>query len=161
MVDGEEQNTIVESVPFVIGNEARPRVIEWTTTPEIDRIVAEHFGYLRLPMPVTHRRTIVFHKKERYWVIEDEFLGEGEHECEVRFHFGPGLEMKTVNNGAAATDPITNASLLVESLDLGYGPLLERQATSIDYGQKEDSLTACWRVSGLSKLRWILRPATF
>ena len=158
-IDGEEQNTTVESVPFVIGNEARPRVIEWTSTSSLDRIVAEHSGYLRLTSPVTHRRTIVFYKDEQYWLIEDEFLGEGEHECEVRFHFAPGLEVKIEDKVATATDSKIKTKMRVESLDVESPPLLENQATSMDYGQKEDSITVCWRASGrIRKLRWILLP---
>src|SRR6185436_9454251 len=103
-IDGEEQNTTLKDVPFVIGNEARPRVIEWTSTATQDRIVAEHAGYLRLASPVTHRRTIVFDKVEKYWLIEDEFLGEGDHECEIRFHFAPGLEIRIEGWRAIAID---------------------------------------------------------
>ena len=158
-IDGEEQNTTVEDVPFVIGNEARSRVIEWTSTATQDRIVAEHTGYLRLASPVTHRRTITFYKDERYWLIEDEFLGEGEHECEIRFHFAPGLELNREENAVRASDSKTNASLRVKSLDLQSESVLENQATSIDYGQKEPSIAACWQASGrLTRLRWLLRP---
>jgi hypothetical protein len=158
-IDGEEQNTTLESVPFVIGNEARPRVIEWTSTATQDRIVAEHAGYLRLASPVTHRRTITFYKDERYWLIEDEFLGEGEHECEIRFHFASGLELNREENAVRASDSKTNASLRVKSLDLQSESVFENQATSIDYGQKEPSIAACWQASGrLTRLRWLLRP---
>jgi heparinase II/III-like protein len=158
-IDGEEQNTTLKDVPFVIGNEARPRVIEWTSTATQDRIVAEHAGYLRLASPVTHRRTITFYKVERHWLIEDEFLGKGEHECEIRFHFAPGLELNREENAVRAIDSKTNASLRVESLDLQSESVLENQGTSIDYGQKEPSITACWQASGrLTRLRWLLRP---
>ena len=44
-VDGEEQNTTDPAVPFVIGDEAHPRVLKWVTTPEFDMAVAEHDGY--------------------------------------------------------------------------------------------------------------------
>jgi len=158
-IDGEEQNAIIESVPFVIGNEARPRMIEWTSTSELDRIVAEHEGYLRLPSPVTHRRTITFYKDERYWLIEDEFLGEGEHECEIRFHFAPGLEVRIEGNRAMAMDSRSPESLSITSLDVEGEPALEKQATSVDYGEKKDSITVCWRISGpLKKLCWELHP---
>jgi hypothetical protein len=158
-IDGEEQNTTNASIPFVIGNEAKPKVIEWTKTSKLDRIVAEHSGYLRLPLPVTHRRKIDFYRDERYWLIEDEFFGEGEHEFEVRFHFAPGLEVTIEDKVATATDSKIKTNLRVESLDAEMRPLLENQATSLDYGQKEDSITVCWRMSGrVERLRWILRP---
>ena len=61
-IDDVEQNTIREDAPFVIGDEARARVSLWESTPERDRIVAEHSGYERLAEPVRHRRAITFHK---------------------------------------------------------------------------------------------------
>ena len=160
-IDAEEQNTTVESVPFVIGNEAKPRVIEWTTTSGFDRIVAEHSGYQRLREPVTHRRTIVFYKDDRYWLIEDQFLGEGEHEVEVRFHFAPGLEVRVEGNRATAIASDSAASLSITSLNITTEPVLEKQATSVDYGEKKDSITVCWEVSGpLRKLCWELHVNT-
>jgi Heparinase II/III-like protein/Heparinase II/III N-terminus len=156
-IDGEEQNTTLKDVPFVIGNEARPRVIEWTSTATQDRIVAEHRGYLRLASPVTHRRTITFHKDERYWLIEDEFLGEGEHECEIRFHFAPGLEIRVEGQRAMAMDSRTNLNLSITALNVNTEPVLEKQATSVDYGEKDDSITVCWKVlDPLRKLGWEL-----
>jgi hypothetical protein len=158
-IDGEEQNTTLESVPFVIGNQAKPKVIEWETSSEVDRVVAEHSGYLRLPSPVIHRRTILFYKDERYWLIEDEFFGEGEHQYEVRFHFAPDLEVQMENSSATAIDLPRRTGLSVISLDLDIRPVLESQATSSDYGEKQTSITVCWSVVGrLEKLRWKLIP---
>jgi uncharacterized heparinase superfamily protein len=152
-IDGEEQSTTLEAVPFVIGNEAKPRVIEWETKSEFDRVVAEHYGYQRLPSPVTHRRTIVFTKAEKQWLIEDEFLGEGEHDYEVRFHFAPGLSVEVGETFVTAR--VDSVGLKVTSLDVATSPSLEFQATSSDYGEKSDSVSACWRVSGRpGKLRW-------
>ena len=156
-IDGEEQNTTLKDVPFVIGNEARPRVIEWTSTATQDRIVAEHAGYLRLASPVTHRRAITFYKDERYWLIEDEFAGEGEHECEIRFHFAPGLEIRVEGRRAVAIDSRTHVNLSITALNVDTEPFLEKQATSVDYGEKDDSITVCWKVVGpLRKLSWEL-----
>jgi uncharacterized heparinase superfamily protein len=162
MIDREEQNTTLQSVPFVIGNEARPKVIEWTTSVELDRIIAEHSGYLRLASGVTHRRTVWFYKEKRYWLIEDEFFGDGEHEYEVRFHFAPGLDVRIHGNSAVALESTRNASFSIISLDLKNEPVIETQATSIDYGEKKESISVCWHVAGrLSKLRWELRPDHF
>jgi len=152
-VDGEEQSTTLEAVPFVIGNEAKPRVLEWETNSEFDRVVAEHYGYQRLPFPVVHRRAIVFTKSERQWLIEDEFVGDGKHEYEVRFHFAPGLTVELGGSSVSVNDG--QIVLLVSALDVDEKPSLEAQATSRDYGKKTDSISACWRVSGRpGKLRW-------
>jgi hypothetical protein len=137
-IDGLEQNTIDVHTPFVIGNEAKPRVLEWKTSDDCDKVVGEHYGY-----PVIHRRTIVFKKRERTWVIDDEFFGDGEHFYEVRFHFAPGVEAK---------------ELTIKCLSADVQPVLERQAVSRDYGQMSESFAACWRISGLPrKLSWEIK----
>jgi hypothetical protein len=148
-IDDVEQNTTLEEIPFVIGDEAHPRVIEWQSNDQEDRIVAEHYGYARFPKAVIHRRTIVFNKVEGSWSIDDEFVSAGEHVYEVRFHFAPELDLKTTE-----TSVIANDELMVTALDPAELSL-ETQSTSFDYGQKQDSVTACWRVSGkVARLRW-------
>ncbi len=155
-IDGIEQNTTDRNAPFVIGDEAKPRVVSWETTPEKDKIVAEHYGYRRLKHPLTHRRNIMFHKTERTWVIADQFLGDAEdHEFEVRFHFAPGLEVSATEGAVEARDAHTDLTLTVQSLSLSNSPALEHQFTSRDYGEMSESLTACWRFSGPpGKLVW-------
>ena len=153
-IDGVEQNTIQQDMPFVIGNEARPRVLQW----KADKIVAEHYGYRRLKHPVTHRRTVVFNRQERSWLIEDEFLGEDvEHDFEVWFHFAPGLRISVQENAVEAHAPDTDLTLTVRSLSLSVLPVLEQQFTSHDYDQISESFSACWRFSGRpGKLSWKL-----
>src|SRR3989442_14170732 len=84
---------------FVIGNEARSRVINWEPSAAADLVVAEHYGYQRLAQPVTHRRTVRFNKADRYWQIEDELIGEGTPEGAFRFHIAPGLTPKIRPDG--------------------------------------------------------------
>ena len=151
-IDGVEQNTTHEDMPFVIGDEAHPLVIEWECKDDHDKVVAEHRGYARLPTPVIHRRSIVSYKNDDYWMIDDEFISDGEHEYEVRFHFAPGLNVSTAERSVTAS--AEKSELVVTALDVAE-LRLEKQATSVDYGQKEESLTACWRASGKVKsLRW-------
>lgn len=152
-IDGVEQNTIERDMPFVIGNEARPKVLLWET----DKIVAEHYGYQRLKHPLTHRRSVIFNKPERSWLIEDEFFGDAaDHDFEVWFHFAPGLQINVNNAVVEASDPNT-LTLTVRSLTLPGSPVLEQQFTSHDYDQMSESLSACWRFSGPPrKLSWKL-----
>jgi hypothetical protein len=157
-IDGVEQNTIERDMPFVIGDEARPRVLLWETANDTDKIVAEHYGYRRLQHPVTHRRTVIFNKQEGSWLVEDEFLGDaGDHDVEVRFHFAPGLKVNPDKTNIEISDPDTNLTLTVRSLSLSNSPALEHQFTSRDYGEMRESITACWRFSGPPrKLSWKL-----
>ena len=143
-IDGLEQNTIRVDAPFVIGNEAKPRVLEWKTSDDFDKVVAEHYGY-----PVIHRRAVTFDKRGRFWLIDDEFFGEGEHVYEARFHFAPGLKVSV--NGAA----VEAGGLIVSSLNSDVQPELELRSASIDYGQMSDTVSACWKISGNPrKLSW-------
>jgi hypothetical protein len=160
-IDDAEQQTICEEVPFAIGGEARSRVLVWETTPERDRVVAEHYGYERLADPVTHRRAITFDKANSWWLIEDEFFGNGEHQVATRFHFDAGLEITlTDQNSVLACDAGSRAGLLVRSLDLEHTAELESQFTSGHYGAKSKSLSACWatKMNMPGKLRWAIIP---
>ena len=146
-IDHREQNTIDVQMPFVIGNEARPRVLEWKTSADFDKVVAEHYGY-----PVTHRRSVTFDKRERFWLIDDEFFGDGEHVYEARFHFAPGLEVKV--KGATVETIGLGISLLNHEVE----PVLESQPVSRNYGELSDAISACWRISGRpDKLSWQIK----
>jgi uncharacterized heparinase superfamily protein len=158
-IDREEQNITQEAIPFVIGDEAHPRVLAWETAVDRDRVVAEHYGYERLPAPIKHRRTVSFHKPEGWWLIEDQFLGTGEHDFETRFHFAPGLKVSVNGANVVAHDDESGVGIEMVSLSLQEPPKLEEQATSRDYGEKRDSITACWHVSGrVDQLSWRLVP---
>ena len=137
-IDGKEQNTIHVDTPFVIGNEANPRVLEWKTNEDFDKVMAEHYGY-----SVVHRRSVTFNKHERIWLIDDEFFGDGEHVYEARFHFAPGA-----------------AGLEISLLNYEIEPVLESQPVSRDYGEMSDAVSACWRISGRpGKLSWRINLA--
>jgi Heparinase II/III-like protein/Heparinase II/III N-terminus len=148
-IDDKEQSTINRDTPFVIGNEAQPRVLEWKTDKGFDKVVAEHYGY----SPVIHRRSITFNKKERHWLIDDEFFGEGEHVYEVRFHLASGLDVNV--RGAAVEARSGEVGLIVSSLSSEVVPRVESQPVSRDYGEMSDAVSACWRISGRpGKLSW-------
>ncbi|MEO7971051.1 MAG: alginate lyase family protein [bacterium] len=160
-LDGAEQNTIRAEAPFVVGAEARVKVRSWESTPEQDRIVAEHSGYECLAEPATHRRRVTFHKPDRWWLVEDEIIGRGEHEVAVRFHFDSGLEIDHFDgNHVMATDRTNDARLLVCSLDLDQPPALTNQFTSKHYGAKAESVSAGWTTKTKlpCKLRWAIVP---
>jgi hypothetical protein len=160
-VDGQEQNTTNVSTPFVLGNEAQPRVLEWKTSADTDFIMAEHRGYTRLPEPVTCTRAVRFDKRQRFWLVEDSLTGSaGEHDFRFRFHLSPGLEVSVRDEIVEALDVKSGARLLIAPLDLKMKPALEELFASNDYGSKHPSLSACWAVRALSPLqaRWAIVP---
>jgi uncharacterized heparinase superfamily protein len=160
-VDSTEQNSTEATLPFVIGNEAEPRVLRWETGAESDKIVAEHNGYRRLAQPITHRRSIHFNKRERFWTIEDNLSGAGEHLFCFRFHFADSLETEVRADGVVLSyDKMTGARLFVVALDMDDPPELEPRFVSRDYGAKSASVSACWKVRAPVPLvrRWAIIP---
>ncbi|HEX8775843.1 MAG TPA: alginate lyase family protein [Pyrinomonadaceae bacterium] len=161
-VDGAEQNNTTELMPFVIGDEAHPRVITWDTGPERDYLVAEHDGYARLrAAPVTHRRSVAFFKPERYWAVEDTLAGGGEHEFRFRYHFAEALEVSVgADRIVRACDKITGARLLVVAPDDAEAASLEPRYASRDYGAKHPTVAVCWTRRAHVPLitRWLIVP---
>ena len=157
-IDGHDQNTTDLKAPFVIGNEAEPKVLRWDTDASADLVSAEHYGYRRFDPPITHRRTVAFDKSNGTWALVDEFLGEGEHEFQVRFHFCPGLDISVLDSSVIAKSR-NGKSLLITSLN-GLGAAeLEELASSKDYGEKSPSVSACWRIrSGAGRFEWSIIP---
>ena len=161
-IDGNEQNTMRQNTPFVIGNESRPRVLHWRSSSEKDLVIAEHYGYRRLSEPVTHRRSVEFDKRNRHWLITDELLGAGSHEFAVRFHFASGLDVRVINEGVVlGEDAKSETRLMIVPLDDGASPELETQFMSCDYLAKSVRTVVCWRIrrSAPSVFRWFLVPA--
>lgn len=150
-IDGSEQNTTDEGLPFVIGNEAQPRVLSWESSPDSDLVSAEHDGYQRLTQPAKHRRTLRFEKPNRYWAIDDEISGAGTHEITSRFHFAPGLNAKIRSDGMVEVKDERNGARLLIACQpregeqpSASGPSLEPGFSSNDYGHKEASVSVCW-----------------
>src|SRR5262249_30176683 len=112
-VDQVEQNRIEEAFPFMIGNEARPRVIAWQSDADADFVAAEQYGYQRLAQHVTHCRSIRFDKRNRFWLIKDELTGEGLHEFSFRFHLAPRREAKVTSEGVDVCDSERGVRLLI------------------------------------------------
>jgi heparinase II/III-like protein len=160
-IDEAEQNSTDERVPFVIGDNARPQVLQWETGSICDCIVAEHSGYERLVQPVKHRRKVTFEKIERWWLVEDEFQGNGEHTIAARFHFDSGLEVGIHGEGmAVASDPVNGARLFVCPIELDQLPQFEPRYSSKNYGLKVPSVSACWEIRTHlpCKLSWAIVP---
>lgn len=145
-IDGVEQNTTDETAPFIIGNEAQPRILSWESGVEKDVVIAEHDGYQRLSAPVTHRRTVTFHKSDRLWLVADDISGQGEHELALRFHLSPGIETTVLPDGSIeAYDKMTGARLLIVSSGITVHAELDKLFSSRDYGARQPSVSVCWR----------------
>lgn len=161
MIDGVEQNTTNIRSPFVLGNEADPRILEYRATPERDVVVGEHYGYRRLPQPITHRRVVTFDKLSRYWHIADKFIGDGTHEFASAFHFANGIEVETVDEHSVRAwyNQAGNGLMIVpEALDVK--PVLREAHVSSNYGERRSSIMAVWQWTANCKaaVEWLIVP---
>ena len=145
MIDGIEQNTIDRDLPFVMGNEAKPKVVEWETSPVRDKVVAEHYGYVRLPHSVIHRRTVKFNKSERYWLIEDRLEGKGKHGTCFIFHIAPGVEIFSSAHDAVCLSDGAESRLFIVAVGFNGQPTKMPAFVSRNYGHKQESSTLLWR----------------
>jgi len=160
-IDGAEQNTINRETPFLIGNQARPRLVSWKPEGDVEIVEAEHFGYSNLAQPVIHRRAVRFDKLDRLWLIEDSFSGSGTHDFRFRFHFAPDLNISVTDEGIVeAASAKTGACLLITPANIMDAPKFEALYSSQDYGAKHKSTAACWMIQAAAPLsvQWILVP---
>ncbi|HEX3560924.1 MAG TPA: alginate lyase family protein [Pyrinomonadaceae bacterium] len=169
-VDGAEQNSINEDAPFLIGDEARPRILRFESDAARDLAVAEHRGYQRLPAgPVTHRRAVTFDKRKGFWLVEDSLAGAGEHDFKFVFHAAQGRVARLLHDSTAEIcdaepgigDAEPGARLLIASLDSHAGIALEPRWSSREYGSEVETVAACWtlrRARAPLVARWLLVP---
>ncbi len=133
-VDNAEISEIKEGHLFTLGANVAPQVYNWESDAERDVLDAAHFGYMRLPQPVVHRRVVTLDKREGFWVIEDVFSGDGEHQIEFFFNFDAGLEVAvrddlsaiaTGERAALAVIPVSGhaleAKIAMRWVSPGYG----------------------------------------
>lgn len=161
-VDGAEQNTISEGTPFIIGDEAQPRVLAFLSEGWSAAATAEHQGYERLPAgPVTHRRTVTFDRRRRFWLVEDSLDGAGTHDFRFVFHAAPGREVLARGSAVEIFDAASGARLVVASLE-GLGDVcVEPRRSSRGYGSKVETAAAVWKLKAAApvRARWLLVPA--
>lgn len=132
-IDGQETSRLAgERWLWQISNDAHPRMLEWSSSPDTDSLVAEHDGYTRLPQPVVHRRSIRFEKRRHVWRLVDELLGAGEHLVELFFH--PAVPLTVEDDSVRLRAPGGDILLLGPA---GLALRLEDGWISRGYGQRE------------------------
>jgi uncharacterized heparinase superfamily protein len=77
---------------------AIPKVLNWESNADYDKIVALHNGYERLSNPITHFREVYFDKQSIKWEIKDYFKGTGQHNYQSFFHFDLGIDFEIIGN---------------------------------------------------------------
>ena len=99
-VDGIDQSELLG--PFIWGERAAARLIEWSETDEFVRIVGEHDGYTRLPDPVVHRRSLTLFKQLGRIEIRDTLSARDTHKIQIHFHVAPRCAVERLAGGAVA-----------------------------------------------------------
>jgi hypothetical protein len=86
---------------FLWGSKATARLLRFEENSDHVTIEAEHDGYMRLPEPVTHRRTVCLNRVTGHISIEDSFRCAGRHEVELFFHMHQETAVLCVSDGEA------------------------------------------------------------
>ncbi len=115
-VDGVDQ--AVANEPFSWTHIPATHAENWIIGKSFTYFVGSHNGYARLADPVVHRRHVL-KIAGGVWLVRDVALGQTEHELEIRWHFAPDLEVRSVGTGrveisrAAAASGESGLSLIV------------------------------------------------
>jgi hypothetical protein len=163
-VDGLDQS--VSGGNFLWLRHAHARCTLFEPGQDVQRLVAEHDGYLRLADPLLHRRELAYHAGSTELTVEDTLEGRGSHRVEFFWHFA---EECTVTLGAGearvrfARGVLTLGWPVGLRAQLGHGqvdpPLGWR---SHRYGEKVPSSSLCiagevsgtWHGTTLIRLSW-------
>jgi len=74
----------------------KPKIIEWQTDNEEDKLIAQHFAYVRLSDPVICKRGFYFLKEKKKIKIKDEFLGGKKHKIVSHLHLHHEVEIEKI-----------------------------------------------------------------
>lgn len=78
---------------FRVARRAQPGAVVWRPTDAYTLLQAEHDGYQRLAVAVTHRRTVIW-KKGYFWLIVDDLQGDGRTTVASHVHLHPTLTLE-------------------------------------------------------------------
>lgn len=104
-VDGRDQALHLGKMAW--SNSYRARLEGWTVDEVRMWVLGSHDGYAREPNGVTHRRAVLL-RPGGYFIVYDEFTGDGAHDLEVIFQFAPGV-LRVADEGRALFDGFADA----------------------------------------------------
>jgi uncharacterized heparinase superfamily protein len=108
-VDGQDQS--VGAGNFLWLAHARARATQFETTPQVDRLLAEHDGYRRLRDPVLHRRELRLDHATATLTVTDELLCQRSHQVEIFWHFAPNCSVTHTDSRVVAAADRTALTL--------------------------------------------------
>lgn len=98
-IDGEEINRFNPRQLWRLSNDAVPDVRHWSSSGDVDLLVAAHTGYQRLSPPVTPVRGFMLERSTHRLIVADGFEGTGAHEIRIPYTFAPGAVIEVVADG--------------------------------------------------------------
>jgi hypothetical protein len=140
---------------------AKAACSRWIPSVDEDFFEGWHDGYLGLPDPVMHRRSIRLDKRARRIVIEDTLQMEGEHLVELFFHCHEGCILTPGHRGFDIAKGGRTLCLRLPSLPGGEVSVLQANTDPIGgwishrFDRKERAPTVVWsgRLAGRCVLR--------
>jgi hypothetical protein len=144
--------------PFAWKSLPNVQVEKWVSGSTFSLFEGNQDGYVRLPDPVVHRRS-VFHLYGGFWLVSDVLDGRQEHTIESNWHYAPELQIRETDGVFVASwDPAYRASplrlALIPLQDSGLSCELVRAEISPAYGIKRSA--PILRVRGKLRLPSIL-----
>ena len=94
-VAGENQSEVWSS--FLVARRARPGHVFWQESRDCVMFQGAHDGYTRLPVPVKHRRTLIW-RRNHFWLVVDELSGKGQAVAASYIHLHPNLLLEKVED---------------------------------------------------------------
>lgn len=142
-VDRRDISRIEKDQLFALGENVRPRIIKWKSDDDRDTLEAEHHGYADLK--VIHRRAVTFDKNQLYWLVTDNFSGEGNHLFEFFFNFDTGLEVTLSDDYRAVA--FSHQAGFVAAMISGHAMETEKveRWVSLSYGERAEASGIIYR----------------
>src|SRR5262249_44585240 len=147
-VDGLDISQASERELFAFVSNVRPKVNRWESDGDRDVLDAEHDAYERLAAPITHRRIVTLDKRERCWIIQDIFTGQGHHKFEFFFNFDDGLEAQIKSDLSVVVQDRRSALAIVPASGHAFETELVERWVSRAYGTRVRSSAIMYRFNG-------------
>ncbi|MBZ5663833.1 MAG: heparinase II/III family protein, partial [Acidobacteriia bacterium] len=161
-VDGADQAVVDE--PFSWTHIPTILAETWAAGKSFTYFAGSHNGYARLADPVVHRRHVL-KIAGGLWLVRDVALGRTEHELEIRWHFAPDLDVRTVASGRvevskAGTSPDQPKMALIVPEETVWATEVSRTLLSPAYGAFQPApLVRCHaRVALPAEIATVLLP---
>lgn len=156
MIDEKEQNRLLTTFSMV--EEAKPKVIKWETSQDLNVFIGEHYGYTRLPDKLIHQRTVKFHKKDVRWEFQDKIYNlknQFSNKHLIKWSLIPHPDIDIENSGTIKTKKGRKVKIILEN---GLKVHQEDAWYSPEYGVKVPTKKLTWQLftDRPISFRWIV-----